>query len=213
VTARPWLLLPILLVVTSCSSDATTAPSSSVSSSTTSTSIAPTTTIEPGSTAAAVFDFPTAAAIEGWLTVNDGVMGGVSTGSLSWQDGALIFEGSLSLDNNGGFASAVSPTLAEPVAAWSSSDGLTLDVVGDGRTYLLEVRKAGQAGGWIQRFPTTEGVEDTVNLPWSAFESVDRFLNPADPAAPLDRSTIDALAIYILDKQIGPFRLAVRAIR
>jgi hypothetical protein len=140
-------------------------------------------------------------------------MGGVSTGSLSWEDGALVFDGDLSLDNNGGFASAVSPTLAEPVAAWSSSNGLALDVVGDGHTYVLQVRTAGQAGGWIQRFPTTEGVAETVDLPWSAFEPVDRFLNPTPPDEPLDRGTIDSVAIYILDKQAGPFRLAVRAIR
>jgi hypothetical protein len=40
-----------------------------------------------------------------WYVVNDGVMGGLSTGDLESTDRSIIFAGEISLENNGGFAS------------------------------------------------------------------------------------------------------------
>lgn len=44
-----------------------------------------------------------------WRVVNDGVMGGLSQGSLTFTDNSLIFKGKVSLENNGGFSSFRSP--------------------------------------------------------------------------------------------------------
>ena len=42
----------------------------------------------------------------GWRAVNDSVMGGVSKGGPQFPgDGTMVFAGSLSLENNGGFSS------------------------------------------------------------------------------------------------------------
>ena len=40
-----------------------------------------------------------------WYSVNDTVMGGRSSGTTSYGEDALIFKGSVSFENNGGFAS------------------------------------------------------------------------------------------------------------
>ena len=41
-----------------------------------------------------------------WRIVNDGVMGGLSKGNISFTDGGtMVFKGNLSLENNGGFSS------------------------------------------------------------------------------------------------------------
>ena len=40
-----------------------------------------------------------------WKVVNDGVMGGVSQGGMSDMGNVMLFEGYLSLENNGGFSS------------------------------------------------------------------------------------------------------------
>ncbi len=45
-----------------------------------------------------------------WNIVNDGVMGGLSKGYIDYNDKSMIFEGNLSLENNGGFSWAKSPT-------------------------------------------------------------------------------------------------------
>src|SRR5215213_57978 len=53
-----------------------------------------------------LFDFTGADAAKDWQTVNDGVMGGVSEGKFKITDKkTLEFFGTLSLENNGGFAS------------------------------------------------------------------------------------------------------------
>ena len=54
----------------------------------------------------ALFDFTGADAAKEWQTINDGVMGGVSEGKFKITDKkTLEFYGTLSLENNGGFAS------------------------------------------------------------------------------------------------------------
>jgi len=46
---------------------------------------------------------------ESWYAVNDTVMGGVSSGSVTFDENSMVFEGAVSTDNNGGFASVRSP--------------------------------------------------------------------------------------------------------
>ena len=53
-----------------------------------------------------LFDFSKPDAAQAWQPVNDGVMGGVSDGRFKITDqGTMEFLGTLSLENNGGFAS------------------------------------------------------------------------------------------------------------
>ena len=53
-----------------------------------------------------LFAFESTEAAAGWQAVNDGVMGGVSDGRFRVTEGqTLEFYGTLSLENNGGFAS------------------------------------------------------------------------------------------------------------
>lgn len=84
---------------------------------------------------------------------------------------------------------------------------------GDGKTYLLKVGIAGQPWSYIQRFPTEATVDRTYDLPVNGFQPVGMRLDP-EPDAPraLDPSAIDQVAVYILDKQQGPFEITVDAI-
>lgn len=41
---------------------------------------------------------------QSWYVVNDGVMGGLSDGQVRYTDSTALWEGSISLDNNGGFS-------------------------------------------------------------------------------------------------------------
>ena len=49
-------------------------------------------------------DFGTNEIQEGWQVVNDGVMGGLSQGRINYDESAVKFFGTLSLENNGGFS-------------------------------------------------------------------------------------------------------------
>lgn len=44
-----------------------------------------------------------------WRPLNDGVMGGMSSGRIAWAEESLVWGGATSLANNGGFASIRSP--------------------------------------------------------------------------------------------------------
>ncbi|WP_396930614.1 CIA30 family protein [Mycolicibacterium sp.] len=159
---------------------------------------------------AVLADLSDPAAVAAWTTVNDPVMGGRSTSSVTFGDGGLVFSGNISLENNGGFASARAPLDSEIGTRASGATSLSVRALGDGKTYVLKV-ETGQPWSYIQRFSTDAGVRRAYDLPVGNFESVGMFLNPV-PAPPLDPSAINRVGIYILDKQEGPFRLVVTAI-
>ena len=160
---------------------------------------------------AVLVDFGDPAAVAAWTTVNDPVMGGRSTSAVTFGDGGLVFSGNISLDNNGGFASARGPIDPEIGRRATGATSLRVRALGDGKTYMMKV-ETGQPWSYIQRFATDPGIRRTYDLPVGAFESVGMFLNPAPGAPPLDPSTINRVGIYILDKQEGPFQLVVSAI-
>ena len=148
-----------------------------------------------------------------WTTVNDPVMGGMSTSRITFGDGGLVFSGNISLENNGGFASARSPQDPDIGRRATGAKSLRVRALGDGKTYLLKVGIAGQPWSYIQRFPTEAAVQRIYELPIEGFQPVGMRLDPA-PDAPqtLDPSSISQVAVYILDKQQGPFELTVSAI-
>lgn len=166
---------------------------------------------EPTSDPAVLVDLGDPDAVATWTTVNDPVMGGRSTSAVTFGAGGLVFSGDISLDNNGGFASARGPLDPEIGRRASGATSLGVRALGDGKTYVLRV-ETGQPWSYIQRFTTEAGVLRTYALPVGGFESVGRFLDPVPSTSPLDPSTISRVSLYILDKQEGPFQLIVRAI-
>lgn len=156
-------------------------------------------------------DLSDPAAVAAWTTVNDPVMGGRSTSTVTFADGGLVFSGTISLENNGGFASARGPIDPEIGRRATGATSLGVRALGDGKTYMLKVG-TGQPWSYIQRFSTEAGVQRTYGLPVGGFQSVGRFLDPVAGTPPLDPSAISQVAIYILDKQEGPFQLIAGAI-
>jgi hypothetical protein len=151
--------------------------------------------------------------VASWTTINDPVMGGLSTSKVSFGNGGLVFSGSISLENNGGFASARSPQDPEIGRRAAGAKSLRVRAVGDGKTYLLRVGTAGQPWSYVQRFSTEAAVERIYDLPVADFRAVGMRLDPA-PGAPqtLDPAGISQISLYILDKQQGPFELTVSAV-
>ena len=174
------------------------------------TTLAPTTTVVSPTS---VFSFVSADEVNEWFVVNDTVMGGVSSGRLEWGSGALVFTGDLSLDNNGGFASVRSPFLdPASVIDWADRDGLVVEIGGDGRTWTMEVRTDLGDGGWISPVPTSPREVSTVDVPWTSFQPVTRFLDPRPATAPLDPTRIVSVSFYLVDGIEAPFRLELYSI-
>jgi len=229
--------LGMLLGVVACSADGpadrtaapgsttvagVTTPDDSTNSSTDGSTGAPTPSISTNPIPADVIvSFPDASSVAGWRNVNDSVMGGVSGSANSWVSsggrGAIEFTGELSTENNGGFASTVSRVDAGLGVRASGARALGLRAFGDGRTYLLQLL-AGPSGAdrWISRFTPpaddTSGSAPNIELPLASFEPVNKFLEPVDPMAELDPASISQIGIYVLDGQVGSFRLVVESI-
>ena len=176
-------------------------------------------TTEPAATAGAseqavaLVDLDDPGEVAAWTTVNDPVMGGMSTSRIAFGNGGLMFSGVISLENNGGFASARSPQNPDIGRRAAGAKALRVHAVGDGKTYMVKVGIAGQPWSYIQRFPTEAAVPRIYDLPIDGFEPVGKRLKPAPDAPPtMDPSTIDQLAVYVLDKQQGRFDITVTAI-
>ena len=159
-----------------------------------------------------LFDFNDQNDVSDWFNQNDTVMGGVSDSATTWVDGHLVFSGNLSLDNNGGFTSTFGPINDQLPTLISGAEAIVVTARGDGKTYLMQIRNYDNTR-YIQRFTTVADVEQDYVLPLADFESVDWRLSVIPNAAPIDTTTIAQLGFYLLDKQVGPFELAISIIR
>lgn len=142
-----------------------------------------------------------------WQTINDGVMGGLSRSTFRQTEaGTARFEGTVSLEHNGGFASV---RISLEIQDLSAHQGLRIYHRGDGQRYRLRLHDnprrdsiAYQAGF------QTQAKWQEARLPFEAFSPTFRGRTP--PAAPpLDLSRIQQLGLMIADRQAGSFQLEV----
>ena len=143
-----------------------------------------------------------------WVAVNDGVMGGRSSGGPTLVDGRLEFSGTLSLANNGGFSSVRSVGRDFDL---SDASHVVLRVRGDGRRYQLrlatDARYRGMSISYGGEFETTAGEWTEVRLPLAALTPTVR--GSTLPGPPLDPSQVREIGLLIGDKREGPFTLLV----
>ena len=159
-----------------------------------------------------VVDFSDAAAARKWLSVNDGVMGGVSEGGFRITDNkTLVFSGKISLENRGGFAS-IRTRPAE--LGLGGSDTIALRVKGDGRTYYLGLRTAARFAAASYRAPvkTQKDTWQETRISLKDFEYA-AFGRRIARAEPLKANKVQSVGFTLADKQAGPFRLEVAWIR
>ncbi len=144
-----------------------------------------------------------------WIVVNDGVMGGRSSGFVAVTDGTLHFTGTL-VTQGGGFTSV----RARREVNLMGEDGVELRVRGSGRPCEIELDDGTRGYGRTisRRAPVPVTTEWTVvRVPFSTFRS--SIFGRAVSAPPLDPSRIRSVGLYMLDGQDGPFRVEVDYIR
>jgi hypothetical protein len=155
-----------------------------------------------------LYDFSDPRAVHEWTAIDDVVMGGVSSSRMADSgDGTAVFEGHVSLENNGGFASVRSRP-----GEWDlrSFGGIAIRCRGDGRRYKLNLKTDGALDGILYRvaFETGEGEWQTLRFPFGSFRA--SFRGRAVPdAPPLDPAGIVSFGLLISDRQAGPFRLEI----
>jgi uncharacterized surface protein with fasciclin (FAS1) repeats len=164
-----------------------------------------------GKDAVVISSFESDEALEDWVSVNDGVMGGVSEGSFErTEDETLLFKGNLSLENSGGFAS-IRMRLRDLDLA--GAQAIVIKARGDGRTYWMDLRKGRQMGASSYRafFTPSADAFSEIAIPISDFDFqtfgrrvAGRAISPQD---------IRSVGITLADKKEGPFELEIAYIK
>jgi len=158
-----------------------------------------------------VFNFQTATNTAAWQVVNDDVMGGVSTSHFQVLTNGAVFNGVVSLENNGGFASVRSSPVRQNL---SGLDAFVVRVRGDGRRYKFTVRT--EAGFdtpiYQSAFTTKRGEWQEHRLPFKDFIPTSRGRTLTD-VPPLNPAKVSSVGFLISDKQDGSFQLEVAWIK
>jgi hypothetical protein len=165
----------------------------------------------PASTDKTLFDFSSATNAAAWQIVNDDVMGGVSRSGLRLTNGVAVFQGDVSLENNGGFASVRSLPARHDLAG---CDAFVIRVRGDGRSYKFTARTTRTFDSPIYQaaFKTRKGEWQEHRLALSQFVPTFRGrVLSGEP--PLEADKITSVGFLISDKQAGEFRLEIEWIK
>ena len=142
---------------------------------------------------------------DSWI-VNDGVMGGVSQSSLRQDVDGMFFEGVVSLENNGGFAS-----MRSSVRFPQGTQLIELFAKGDGKRYKLVLR--------TELAPRVTYVADFIALPtWQTYRfNLSQFKSTfrgRDVNAPtLSFSDVIDFGILISNNQVGSFAIQLKTLK
>ena len=168
--------------------------------------------VQAGDNGPMLYDFGSPDTVKGWQAVNDGVMGGVSEGSLRMTaDQTLEFFGNLSLENRGGFTSIRTRPAKLDLSEY---EAVLLRVRGDGRTYHfnLYVPNRRTAFSYRASFETEEGQWQEIRIPFQSFRATS-FGREVPDAPPLDTSNIESVGVMLSDNTPGTFQLEIAWIR
>lgn len=153
-------------------------------------------------------DFDSGKAANDWRPVHDTVMGGRSSGSIEMTANTMVFSGNLSLENNGGFASARSAIALD----LGDYDGIRLRVKGDGRKYSLRLQTDARlreqwAVSYGAEFETQKDEWIVAKVPFANLQQQFRGMRLTD--YPFDASKIELIGILLGDKKPGEFEIEI----
>lgn len=144
-----------------------------------------------------------------WYAVNDGVMGGLSEGTITYNDQSMVFKGRTSLKNNGGFAS-----IRSPYQDWNIQNykGIKIRVKSTNSRkfgFVLETRAPFYYPTYKTLFATSPNEWKTIDMPIEDFIE-NRMGNPTGKKIPTRiMPNIERLGIILFDKQAGEFELEI----
>jgi NADH dehydrogenase [ubiquinone] 1 alpha subcomplex assembly factor 1 len=157
---------------------------------------------------ATIFNFNKTSDTSNWKIVDDVVMGGRSSGKfyVNKKDNC-VFEGSVSLENNGGFSSLRYRFNKMSTKSYSK---VILKVKGDGKSYQFRVkRKSSDYYSYIIYFNTSKDWETIeLRLPDMYPTYRGRKLNISN----YDGNSIEEIAFLIGNKKVENFKLEIESI-
>ena len=155
-----------------------------------------------------IFYFNLKSDLNNWKIVNDAVMGGKSQSKFYLNpDGFGTFEGSVSLENNGGFCSV--KYVCEPIDL-TDSKHISIRLKGDGKQYQFRVKpNQTDSHSYVFPFQTTTDWQ-TIEIPIS--ELYPAFRGQKLELPNYDGSNLEEIAFLIGNKQEETFQLLIDSI-
>lgn len=152
-----------------------------------------------------IFDFNKNSDIQDWIVVDDAVMGGESSSTFKLNDeGIGVFEGNISLDNNGGFSSVRYRFSRTMVKEYIS---IVIKLKGDGKNYQFRVKSnSGDYYSYIAPFSTSGE--------WQEIEIKLKDMYPSFRGRTLDRpnfskDSMEEITFLIGNKKKEKFQLLI----
>lgn len=147
-----------------------------------------------------------------WRIINDVVMGGISKSNFALnKNGSAKFTGTVSPDNNGGFASVRAYVEENNL---NEFDGVIIKAKGDGNLYNLRFRTDENDDGisYQAKFKSDSKEWTEHKFPFIDFKPTFRGrIVPNQPE--LKSENISQIGILIADEQFGNFELSIKWIK
>lgn len=152
-----------------------------------------------------IFDFNKNADIQGWKIVDDAVMGGMSSGTFKLSpDGHGAFEGTVSLENNGGFSMV---RYSFDKIKTNKDSKIIIKLKGDGKKYQLRIKDNSNINYWYISAFTSSGEWQEIEIPL-------KDMYPSFRGKRLDQphfssNHIEEIAFLIGNKKTEQFKLLI----
>ncbi|MDZ7613451.1 MAG: CIA30 family protein [Flavobacteriaceae bacterium] len=156
-----------------------------------------------------IFDFQADSDIRNWQVVDDDVMGGRSNGRFYLnKEGFGVFEGAISLENNGGFSSVRYRFNPKNINEYEK---IVLRLKGDGKAYQFRLKaNQNEPYSYIYSF-NTSGKQETIEIRLSAMYPSFRGRKLELPNFNGER--IQEIAFLIGNRKAENFRLEISNIK
>lgn len=143
-----------------------------------------------------------------WYVVDDRVMGGLSQGNIRLDmTGNAVFEGGVSLENNGGFSSIRYPFQKIEVSNYNK---VVLIVKGDGNRYQFRIKaRQNDAHAYVKHFVTT-GEWQTIEIPFSEF--IAQYRGRKLDLPQFAGEFLEEIGILIANKQAESFQILIKSL-
>ncbi len=152
-----------------------------------------------------LFDFNHGSDLSNWTVVDDVVMGGRSEGSFALsEEGHVVFQGIVSLENNGGFSSVRYRFEQKNIEGFRT---MVIRLKGDGKRFQFRVKSDKyDRHSYIYHFQTT-GDWETVEIP--LFDMKPRFRGMKLSTANYPAKFLGEVAFLIGNNKAESFRIEI----
>lgn len=155
-----------------------------------------------------IFNFSNDSSLDQWQIVNDGVMGGRSQGRFSInEEGHGVFEGFVSLENNGGFSLVQHRFKQLDVSGYRT---ILIKLKGDGKEYQVRVKKDRNDYYSYACNVATTGQWQTIEIPFD--KMIPQFRGRQLNMPKFTGEKLEEIALLIGNKKAESFTLQIASI-